>query len=193
MPTQPTRAEIVEKADALFYQQGFDATSFRDIADAVGISRGNFYYHFKSKDQILDAVIDRRLEVTQAMLDDWQAAGDSPRARIRCFINILVANRAKIMLHGCPVGTLSAELAKLDHAAQGRAAEIFALFRDWLAGQFQSLGADDPQALALHLLARSQGIATLMTAFHDESFMRREVDALAAWVDAVTPPQPQER
>ncbi len=61
MSHSATRERIEEKADALFYEAGFEATSFADIADAVGISRGNFYHHFKSKDDILDAVINRRL------------------------------------------------------------------------------------------------------------------------------------
>ncbi|MDD9913854.1 MAG: helix-turn-helix domain containing protein, partial [Rhodospirillaceae bacterium] len=37
----------------LFYRHGFDHTSFADIAEAVQISRGNFYYHFRTKDDIL--------------------------------------------------------------------------------------------------------------------------------------------
>lgn len=57
MPPQSTRNLIVEEADALFYESGFEATSFAEIAKAVGISRGNFYHHFKTKDDILDAVI----------------------------------------------------------------------------------------------------------------------------------------
>jgi len=44
-------------ADRLFYEQGFEHTSFANIADAVNISHGNVYHHFKSKDDILDAVI----------------------------------------------------------------------------------------------------------------------------------------
>lgn len=51
------RDHIVAAADPLFYRQGFEHTSFAAIADAVQISRGNFYYYFKSKDKILDAVI----------------------------------------------------------------------------------------------------------------------------------------
>jgi TetR/AcrR family transcriptional regulator, transcriptional repressor for nem operon len=141
MPVSSTRELIVEKADSLFYEGGYEATSFAEIAAAVGISRGNFYYHFKTKDDILDAVIARRMQRTRAMLDGWQADGDGPRERILSFIHMLIANRAKIMAFGCPVGTLSSELAKLDHVAQGRAAEIFGLFRGWLANQFRMLGA----------------------------------------------------
>ncbi|MFM2281198.1 MAG: hypothetical protein RLZZ444_3429, partial [Pseudomonadota bacterium] len=57
MARPKTRDEIVQVADRLFYEQGFDSTAFADIAEAVGISRGNFYHHFKTKDDILAAVI----------------------------------------------------------------------------------------------------------------------------------------
>ncbi len=65
-----TRNRIIEAADALFYQQGFEHTSFTDIASQVEISRGNFYHHFKTKDAILDAVIQHRMELTETMLED---------------------------------------------------------------------------------------------------------------------------
>ncbi|KPF81838.1 transcriptional regulator [alpha proteobacterium AAP38] len=187
MAVPDTSAQIVEAADALFYQRGFDHTSLADIAAAVGIARGNLTYHFKAKDEILAAVIDRRLANTQAMLDAWEGAGDGPAARITSFIHILIANQAKIMAHGCPVGTLSNELAKLDHAALPDAARIFTLFRSWLARQFTLLGHDGARAdeLALHLLGRSQGVATLATAFKDETFIQREVAAMRDWLSTL--------
>jgi AcrR family transcriptional regulator len=183
MPVLSTRELIIEKADTLFYEGGYEATSFAEIAAAVGISRGNFYHHFKTKDDILDAVIARRMERTRAMLDGWQAEGDGPRERILSFIQMLIGNRAKIMAFGCPVGTLCSELAKLDHGAQGRAAEILGLFRDWLAGQFRKLGAGDrDEPLALHLLSWSQGVAMMATTFRDETFIRREVAGIEHWL-----------
>ncbi|PRD45165.1 TetR family transcriptional regulator [Phyllobacterium phragmitis] len=191
MPAPATQDLIVQKADALFYEGGFAATSFAEIATALGISRGNFYYHFKTKDEILDAVIARRLERTRAMLDRWQTESEAPRERILSFIRILISNRTKIMAFGCPVGTLCSELAKLDHAAQSRAVEIFGLFRDWLAGQFRALGnGDRAEALALHLLAWSQGVAVMASAFRDESFVRSEVAGIEHWL-ATLPDLPQ--
>jgi len=180
-----TREQIVKVADDLFYRQGFDATSFSDIAAGMQISRGNFYYHFKTKDQILDAVIDLRLANTRDMLERWQADGATPVDRIGCFISILIANQAKIMAYGCPVGTLCAELAKLDHAAGPDARRIFSVFRDWLRDQFVALGrAGDADDLALTLLGRSQGVAAMATAFQDADFVRREVKDMQRWVAA---------
>jgi TetR/AcrR family transcriptional regulator, transcriptional repressor for nem operon len=186
MSSKATRDHIVEAANQLFYQQGYERTSFSDIAEAVQISRGNFYYHFKSKDEILDAVIGLRLVNTGRMLDAWEAEAKTPADRIRSFIRILIANRAKIMRYGCPVGTLCGELAKLDHAAKADASRIFTLFRDWLRRQFSLLGRDaDADALAMQLLARSQGVATLASAFCDEEFIKAEVEQLYDWLDAL--------
>ncbi len=188
MAAAATRQHIVEAADRLFYERGFEATAFADIAAATGLSRGNFYYHFKVKNEILDAVITLRLERTRLLLAGWQAAAETPVERIHSFIGMLIGNRAKIMLYGCPVGTLCAELAKLDHIASSRASELFTLFREWLAGQFSLLGrAADADRLAMHLLMRSQGVATLAAAFRDEAFIRREVEQMNLWLEALSP------
>lgn len=188
MGASETRQQIVDVADRLFYEHGFEATSFADIARDVGLSRGNFYYHFKTKDEILDAVIARRAANTRAMLDAWEQDAVSPMDCIRSFVRILIMNRADIMAYGCPVGTLCNELAKLDHAAKDEAARLFSLFRDWLRRQFARLGREaDADALALHALMRSQGVATLATAFGDEEFVRREVADMEAWLFAQCP------
>lgn len=185
MGDKTTRDHIVEAADQLFYQRGYEHTSFSDIADVVQISRGNFYYHFKSKDEILDAVIGLRLANTQSMLAQWDNDGEHPAERIRSFIDILVANRAKIKLYGCPVGTLCTELAKLNHVSQAAANKLFMLFRTWLRRQFMLLGREaDADALAMHLLARSQGVATLANAFHDEKFIKQEVKQMYDWLSS---------
>lgn len=183
MSDKTTRDHIVEAADQLFYRQGFEHTSFAHIAEAVNISRGNFYYHFKTKDEILDAVINLRLANTQAMLDQWEVEGETPSDRIRSFINILIMNRAKIKRFGCPVGTLTTELTKLNHDAQDDANKLFTLFRTWLKLQFEQLGRKkDANELAMHLLARSQGVATLASAFNDEKFIKQEVNKLNEWL-----------
>lgn len=183
MSEKSTRDHIIESADRLFYQQGFEHTSFSNIAAAVNISRGNFYYHFKTKDEILDAVINLRLANTQKMLDKWETEGDTPGDRIRSFAQILVMNQANIMNYGCPVGTLCGELAKLNHPSHAEANKLFTLFRTWLRKQFTLSGrGSDANALAMHVLAWSQGVATLANAFHDEKFVKQEVKQMCDWI-----------
>lgn len=178
-----TRNRIIEAADALFYQQGFEHTSFTDIASQVEISRGNFYHHFKTKDDILDAVIQHRMELTETMLEDWESHNETPLDKILAFINILIRNQSKIMQYGCPVGTLCSELTKLDHPAQSGANQIFDLFRTWLNQRFIELGhPEDADKLALHVLAFSQGVATLASTYQQPSMIEQEIELFTQWL-----------
>lgn len=186
MPDISTRDLIINTADELFYQRGFEFTSFAHIAEAVGISRGNFYHHFKSKDEILSAVIVRRMDNTRKLLERWEQQAPTPEARIRQFIQILIMNQAKIQRYGCPVGSLCSELAKLEHGLHPNALELLVLFREWLIVQFVALGlTKKANEFAMHLLAASQGIAVMASSFRDTDFVRREVKALEAWLSQV--------
>lgn len=182
-----TRDRIINAADALFYQKGFEHTSFSDIANSVGISKGNFYHHFKTKNEILNAVIDFRLFRTRELLNAWHTSEAEPDKRIQCFIKILITNRAKIKLYGCPVGTLTTELGKLSHPLSMDANKIFTLFKDWLASQFEELGKckSESEALAMQLLARSQGSATIASAFGDDGFLYEEVESHIRWLNEI--------
>jgi Transcriptional regulator len=56
------KAEIMDAAEYLFENKGYEETSVNDILQRAGIAKGTFYYYFKSKDEILDAVIERNIE-----------------------------------------------------------------------------------------------------------------------------------
>ncbi|GAA6143683.1 TetR/AcrR family transcriptional regulator [Hydrogenophaga sp. 5NK40-0174] len=188
-PSRPsTRDFIVEQADRLFYERGYEHTSFADISATVGISRGNFYHHFKTKDDILEAVIDRRMAGTKAMLHDWSESA-SPRNRILSFIQMLSNNQVDIARYGCPVGSLCTELGKLEHPGALMANRVFELFVDWLALQFRQYGLTPAKArrLAMQLMGRSQGIAVMASTLKDTAFIRSEVRELTHWLDLQCP------
>lgn len=66
--------EILDAAERLFATKGYDETSTSTILDEVGIARGTLYYHFKSKEDILDAVIMRM--VCRMLEEARKAAND---------------------------------------------------------------------------------------------------------------------
>ena len=181
-----TRKRIIEIADQLIYEQGFEHASFARIGEIAGISKGNFYHHFKSKDELLSAVIDYRLQNTRTMLQEWEQEGVSAADRIKCYIRIVLQNWRLIKKHGCPVGTLTNELAKLDHPAKSSAAKVFKLFRTWLGEQFAQIGKHElADSRALHVLSWSQGVATMASAFRDKKFAEQEVETICRWVDEI--------
>jgi AcrR family transcriptional regulator len=178
------RQRIIEKADELFYQHGYEKTSFSDIANAVNISRGNFYYHFKTKDDILNAVINIRMQAIHDMLKEWEHSEPDTRKLIHRFIDLMTHNKKDIQKYGCPVGTLCMELAKIKHAMRDNANQIFSLFRDWLIEQFSKLDNQEHASKnAMHVLTVTQGISTMMTTFSDDEFHQAEIQSLKEWLD----------
>jgi AcrR family transcriptional regulator len=65
-----TRELILAGAARLFRQQGYAATTLRQIAEAAGIKAGSIYYHFGSKDEILGVVLDEGIRAVEAAVRD---------------------------------------------------------------------------------------------------------------------------
>ena len=55
------KGEILDVAEQLFAEKGFDNASTNDIIKKIGIARGTLYHHFKSKEEILDAIVERMM------------------------------------------------------------------------------------------------------------------------------------
>ncbi|MFJ8089857.1 TetR/AcrR family transcriptional regulator [Lysinibacillus sp. NPDC095746] len=97
------RNEILDAADELFGQKGFDGTSTNDILEKVGIARGTLYYHFKSKEDIMDALIERYnaqiLGAANRIAADKSIAVHERIVRVVMALNISDGNGKEIIDH----------------------------------------------------------------------------------------------
>lgn len=64
-----TRARIQSVALELFTEQGYERTSLREIAERLGVTKAALYYHFKSKDEIVDSLVDDQSEAIDELLE----------------------------------------------------------------------------------------------------------------------------
>jgi AcrR family transcriptional regulator len=76
-----TRARILEIAGELFQAKGYAGTSIADIAGRLGTSKAALYYHFRSKEEILDAILGAELEA-HARISELAATGTAEPARL---------------------------------------------------------------------------------------------------------------
>jgi len=180
------RQRIVEAADRLFYQNGYNQTSFQDISDLTGIPRGNFYYYFKTKDDILDAVVQARSARFVEQLQQFDESSDDPRQRLLLLAELLRVNQENLLASGCPIGSLSAELAKEDTALQHKSRLVFDVILDWVHKQFMALGIENATDLAMDMMARMQGVIIMACAYKDAEFLQRSLDELKQWVNSKT-------
>ena len=179
------RSRLVQAADKLVHQQGFNQTTLAEIAKKAKVPLGNVYYYFKSKDEIGQALIEQRAEFYRDLLITWDELPD-PRTRILSFIQRVADNREMLMQSGCPIGSLCQELHKEGGPLAEGAAGMFAAILTWLAEQFRLLGKkNESSGLALHLLCALQGASLLTHTFKDTKLIVRETTRLKQWVDSV--------
>jgi AcrR family transcriptional regulator len=130
MKDQGTRQKLVRTAQELFWQKGYEATSLGDIARVSKVNAGSLYYFFKTKEELLLAVLDQYLE------DLWPAVIEKPFAKARdpiqrIFLILEVYRRLLVQTgctKGCPIGNLALEAG--DHNTRVRK-KILANFAQW--------------------------------------------------------------
>lgn len=182
---QPNRERIVAAANRLFYVKGYNQTSFADVADELGISKGNLHYHFRSKNDLLDAVIALRIGSIEQMLARWQKEYPDGKDRLTRYVRILLNEQTDVVRYGCPMGSLNMELAKDQRDLQQRSLEMFELFRHWLEKAFRQMGRRDFRALSLHVMARTQGAAMIASVYADAGLLKAEYKRLLDWIEAL--------
>jgi AcrR family transcriptional regulator len=72
--TSDTRERILRISSELFAEQGYEATSLREIADRMGFTKAALYYHFQSKEDILKSLIEPAFEIIGELVDRLEAA-----------------------------------------------------------------------------------------------------------------------
>ena len=185
---------LVTAAMGLFHRQGFAQTSLADIAESAGVPLGNVYYYFKTRDELLKAVLDERLALIRASRAGFEALPD-PRGRLLAFIASFDERAGDSTAFGCPVGGLCQEINKQDGASAEEAAALLRDGLEWVARQFRDMGFREAQArdFASRMIAARQGSILLANTFKDPRYIHRETARLREWVAGLASPKERKR
>jgi AcrR family transcriptional regulator len=178
------RERLIAAACDLFYRQGIAATTLAHIAEAAEVPLGNMYYYFKTKDDIVAAVVDARTEEIRSATAALQRRHGSPKARLKALVEMLAGSGETIANHGCPLGTLCTELAN-SGTSHPRTAPLMQTLLDWTEQQFQAMGRRDAHDLALELVIAYQGSTVLTNALGQPDLMAYEARRLEKWITAL--------
>jgi AcrR family transcriptional regulator len=178
------RERLVESATGLIHEQGVHRTTLADVAGRADVPLGNVYYYFKSKDELIGAVLDRYENEAKALIQMFERHR-SPQARLKALVQNWADMRDAVARYGCPMGTLCAELDKDDGGRDRDAAAVLALIIDWAESQFRQLGRSDARDLAVALFAGIQGAALLANTFRDPTILTRQGRQLDRWIDTL--------
>jgi AcrR family transcriptional regulator len=187
-PTPGKRDRLIAAACQLLHEQGVEATTLGDIAQMAEVPPGNVYYYFKTKDDIIEAVVQLHLQTIRAILASIEDNHRTPKGRLKALVKVLAEQRDLIADSGCPQGSLCSELNKRDLGSEHIAAELIRVPLTWVEDQFRLMGRRDASDLAVTLIATYQGTALLSNTLSDSTLMIREARRLTRWIDSLSGP-----
>jgi AcrR family transcriptional regulator len=182
--THSTREALSEAALELFYQQGVANTSLADIAGAAGVPTGNVYYHFRSKEALVKAVIDKRIKQLNTLFAEADVH-EKPLARLKAIIRDCRENAEARTAYGCPYASLLDDLSRHGSKHAPKTGSFIRLYVDYARKQFEAAGrGNEAEDLALEFISRIQGAYVLGRSFASSDMLVRQLDSLKAWLEA---------
>ena len=178
------RERLIDGARQVLHAQGVESTTLADIAGAADVPVGNVYYYFKTKDDLVQAVIAAHAGEIGARLAALEHHR-TPKARLKAFVRMLTDQRELAARYGCPQGSLCSELDKRDDELSRSCAQLITLPIEWAERQLRAMGRRDARELAVALIASYQGIAVLTNTLRDPELMAREGRRLERWIDSL--------
>jgi TetR/AcrR family transcriptional regulator, transcriptional repressor for nem operon len=179
------RSRLVAAARRTLHEQGIERTTLADIAGAAEVPLGNVYYYFKTKDDLVAAVIEA-YDSDFEMLDAIMVKHRTPKARLKALIRTWTAAKDRLARYGCPIGSLCSELDKRDDDLTRRSADVLGKLITVAEEQFQQLGRRDARELAIALVASYEGIALIANTMRDPELITREAKRLERWIDSIS-------
>lgn len=151
------RDELVRKALEIFYREGFHATGMDRLASETGISKTTMFKHFRTKDELILAVLRLRDEQFRSwMFRRMQEAGPA-RAQLLAMFDALAEWFARPEFRSCMFIKAASEYPVPGHPIHTQAAEHKRLLFIELERIAAAAGANDPAALARALLLLKEG------------------------------------
>ncbi|NIP31396.1 MAG: TetR family transcriptional regulator [Candidatus Dadabacteria bacterium] len=127
-----SKEKILRTAYTMIHQNGFERTSVDEIIRKAGVSKSNFYYHFRTKQMLGLAVLDMRIEnytaeiLGKTLLDE----NLSPLKRLASFYEKVISLHVDYECrYGCPFGNLAIELSAKNNRFRKRLEEFFGFWQ----------------------------------------------------------------
>ena len=159
-----TRQRIIEAAADLMGTQGYGRTALEAILERCAVSKGNFYHHFPSKEELGLAVLSFLGACTQARIHRRMAAHQDPLDRVDALLDAIVEGAGRRQGRGgCPLGNLAAEMSDLHEGFRARLGGIFRVWAELVAQNLREAARRrhrrdlDAEGLARHLVSALEG------------------------------------
>jgi AcrR family transcriptional regulator len=170
--SEVTRTRILDAAYGLFRRRGYTRVSMDEIAAATAVTKRTLYYHFRSKDELLAAVLETQHRLALVAFRTFgDSLGGSPEAIVDTLFRDLAAWSDRPRWAGSGFTRLVVELADLPgHPARVIARRHKAMLEAHLAELLARAKVRSPREIAREIWLLSEGAISLMLVHRDRSY-----------------------
>ncbi len=163
------RDELVQKALTIFYREGFHAAGMDMLAEETGISKTTMFKHFRTKEELILAVLRLRDENFRNWLLRRMAQAGPPRAQLLAMFDALAEWFGEPGYRSCMFIKASSEYPDPIHPVHALSAEHKRLLFIQVSDLAAKAGADDPALLARQLLLLKEGAIVTAHLGHEKN------------------------
>ncbi len=185
-----TQRKIVEKAEKLLWQQGYEGTSLNDVVQKAGVSKGAFFHYYPNKQAISQEVIDKyaREQIMEPLERHMAATPSVKNALFNWIEESFGTFKSEGFKGGCLLGNMALELSDQNEAARETIKGHFLDLENALVSHLKPLDAQgklliEARQFARLLIASIQGITMMSKVHKDSNRASREFMALAQFIE----------
>ena len=181
-----TKTHIMDIARRMTMQQGFDALSYRDISEEVGIKTSSIHYYFPSKQDLAEALVDDYIQYFTEGFEGINQSQSTGYERIKALVNLIVTTSGEDR-QLCLCGMLSANVSAVSGSTKDKLGDFFQRFENWVTETLK-LGVLDgsvhhlvrPVSTAAEMVAAIEGAMLIARVCLRPNYLSETMDLLLA-------------
>jgi AcrR family transcriptional regulator len=196
LKSERTKQIITDHAFKLFYENGFKSTSIDKIMNATKMTKGAFYHHYKSKQEIGIEVIEHRIRrrLYDAMIAPLLSEGNAFEILTSTFNNRLKSFASYDKKHGCPLNNFINEIGDYEQIYQ---ITLKSMIDEWQqeitkllerGKKEKSINSHvNSQGVAIYLISAFEGIRGIRKLYKDDAILNQYLDGLQTYFTQLKP------
>lgn len=192
LKSEITKQHIVHEAFKLFYENGFKSTSINDVMKATKMTKGAFYHHYKSKQQLGLEVIKIKIQkrVQDGMITPLQESGNAIEILENTFLNRIRSFPLYDKQNGCPMNNFINEIGNYEVSYQLALKSIIEKWKSALVNLIEKGKEQDnikneipSESVAIYLISAFEGIRGIRKIYEDDMVLNQYISGLSLYIN----------
>ena len=164
-----TSDKILDIAEDLLAKRGYNAFSYKDIANEIGIKTSSIHYHFPAKTDLVKSIMLRYRMAVEELLETLDSKNISNEDKLNALLEVIIHDTYKRKKRMCIGGILAIDVLQVDDVVISEVKKFFLLIEKWVEKTLNESGVENSKRKAQAIMASIEGTLLLARLYNDSS------------------------